>query len=107
MAKTIEIEYDGKTYTLEFTRRSVQQLEKTGFKIMELRDKPASLIPDFFAGAFIAHHKHVKREIVDKIFDGLKNKEGLIEALSEMYNDTLTSLLGDDDEQGNIGWKVV
>ncbi len=108
MAKTIEIEYEGKTYTLEFTRNSVKQLENRGFKISELRDKPANLIPEFFAGAFIANHRFVKREIVDKIFDNLKNKDGLIEVLGDMYNDTLTSLIGDDEEkEGNIAWKVV
>lgn len=108
MAKTIEFDYKEKSYVLEFTRRSVQQLEKTGFNIMDMRNKPASTIPDFFAGAFLAHHRHLKRELIDEIFDNIENKEGLIEALSGMYNDTLLTLIGDDEEQGgNISWKAV
>ena len=109
MAKRIELEgLDKKVYTLEFTRKSVKQLEARGFRNSELRDKPATLIPDFFAGAFIAHHPYVKRSVVDEIFDNLERKDEMIEALGDMYNDTLTSLIGDDEEkQGNIAWKVV
>lgn len=107
MAKTIKIEYNDKTYTLEFTRNSIKQMEAKGFRISDLRDMPVTTIPEFFAGAFIANHRWAKRELIDEIFEGLEKKDDLIGALGEMYSDTLTSLIGDEEEKsGNIAWKV-
>lgn len=108
MAKKITFEYENRTYTLEFTRNSVRTMESNGFKISDIKDKPVSLLPDFFAGAFIANHKFVKRNLIDKIFDEMSDKDGLITALSDMYNETLVSLMGGEDEaSGNISWKTI
>lgn len=108
MAKQITFEYEGKTYTLEFTRNSVRTMEGNGFKISEIKDKPVSLLPEFFAGAFIAHHKYAKRSTIDEIFDNIGDKDNLIQTLSDMYNETLVSLMGGDEEEqsGNISWKT-
>ena len=45
MAKKICIPYNGKKYSLEFTRSTVSAMEKIGFSINELGDKPATMIP--------------------------------------------------------------
>lgn len=109
MAKQITFEYEGKPYVLEFTRNSVKTMETNGFKIADVKYKPVSMLPEFFAGAFIAHHKYVKRALIDKMFDGMRDKEKLIEALSDMYNETLITLMGGEDEgtSGNISWKAM
>lgn len=107
MAKQITFEYKDKTYTLEFTRNSVKTMENNGFNIVDIKTKPITLLPEFFAGAFIAHHKFVKRNVVDEIFDNMTDKDALIETLSDMYNDTLITLMGGEEENsGNISWKA-
>lgn len=109
MAKQITFEYENRNYTLEFTRNSVRTMENNGFKISDIKDKPISLLPEFFAGAFIAHHKFVKRTLIDEMFENMANKDDLIQNLSEMYNETLISLMGGEDEEasGNISWKTI
>ena len=92
MAKKICIPYNGKKYTLEFTRSTVSAMEKTGFSINELGDKPATMIAT-----------------INKIYDGLSNKSGLVKVLAEMYSEAVYTLLSDDEEEneGNPGWEAV
>lgn len=100
--KTISFKYDGKEYTLEFTRDTVRQMERNGFVAEDIVTKPATTIPDLFAGAFIKHHNTVKRDKRDKMFNSFTDKQKLIRGLIDMYNDTLDTLL--DDESGNVEW---
>lgn len=107
MAKQITFDYDGKSYTLEFTRNSVRTMENSGFKISDIKDKPVTLLPEFFAGAFLAHHKYTKRNDINKMFDQMQDKDELITVLSDMYNETLITLMGGEEEtSGNISWKT-
>ena len=55
MAKTINFNFEGEDYTLEFTRSSVATLEKQGFNIGDISDKPLTTLPTLFAGAFLAY----------------------------------------------------
>lgn len=109
MAKKITIPYGGKTYTLEFTRSTAASLERAGFVIGELGDKPVTMIPMLFRGAFAANHPNTKVATMDKIYDGLNNKSGLVKLLAEMFSETVYSLLSDEDEEneGNPGWEAV
>lgn len=107
MAKTINIPYDGREYTLEYTRASVRTMERNGFVADDISRKPMTTIPDLFAGAFIAHHPTVKRKLSDEIYDSLGDKSGLIAALAEMYNDAVETLLsGGGDDKENPGWTM-
>lgn len=104
-AKQIIFPYNGKDYTLEFTRKSIESLERQGFKIADLNDKPMTTLPALFAGAFLAHHRYVKREVIDEIFVKLKGKQELIGKLAEMYNDPILTLIDEDeDDAGNVEW---
>lgn len=67
MAKQIIFTYEGKDYTLEYTRRTVQQMEAEGFVGEDVEKRPMTLLPALFAGAFKAHHRFVKQEVIDKI----------------------------------------
>ena len=109
MAKKICIPYGGKKYTLEFTRSTVAALERAGFVIGELGDKPATMIPMLFRGAFAADHPNTKVATLDKIYDSLSNKSSLVKALIEMYSEAVYTLLSDEDEEneGNPGWEAV
>lgn len=109
MAKTIKIPYGGKTYTLEYTRKTVSMMEKQGFNIGELTDKMATMVPMLFYGAFYVNHEKVKNETKETIWNSLKNREKLTTALAEMYYEAYTTLFDNDEDadEGNSGWEVV
>ncbi len=105
MAKRLVFKYDGTDYTLEFTRRTVKEMESRGFKITEITDKPMTHLPALFAGAFLAHHKSTKQEVINAIYSKLTEKTELINKLAEMYNDTIMTLMEDpEDDKGNVTW---
>ena len=105
MAKVINFTYEGKDYTLEFTRRTIRQMEEEGFVAKQIDDRPMTLLPDLFAGAFKAHHKFVKREVIDKIYANMTRKDKLIEVLAEMYNEPIMALMAEpEDSAKNVDW---
>ena len=111
MAKqlTINDPTSGVTYTLEYTRKSVEMMEKSGFVADDVQRKPMTMLPALFAGAFLAHHRFVKRDVIDNIYAHLNHKDELISALVEMYNEPLLSLLDEPEQEGNEGnlsWKT-
>ena len=111
MAKqlTITDPTSGVTYTLEYTRKTVEIMERQGFIADDVVKKPMTLLPTLFAGAFLAHHRSVKRDVIDNLYARLTHKDELISHLVEMYNDPLVTLLEDpeqEDGEGNLSWKA-
>lgn len=105
MAKQLTFTYDGKDYTLEFTRRTVAEMEKKGFIASDITEKPMTTLPALFAGAFLAHHRFVKSDIIDNIYSKLTKKEDLIGKLAEMYNEPILTLVEEPEEaEGNLDW---
>lgn len=107
MSKKIKFEYDGKHYTLEYSRETVKQMESQGFKINEIDSKPQTMITMLFAGAFLMHHRSVftNRTLLDEIFSKFTNRDSLLETLAEMYQESVRSLLDEPEEdEGNIKW---
>jgi len=106
MKKQIFVEYDDKNYTLEYNRSSVEKLERQGFTINLVDEKPMTMLPMLFSGAFLANHSNIKRTVVDAIFNSMNNKTELYGALGEMYGDTLNSLF-EETEGGekNVTWE--
>ena len=107
MTKQLTFEYNGKDYVLEFTRRTVREMESEGFVASDAVDKPATMFPKLFAGAFKAHHPTEKQSVINEIYKFMPNKKQLMNALAEMYADPVKALLKDPEEdQGNvIQWK--
>ena len=103
MGKQIDFSYEGKDYTLEYTRASVKKMEDRGFIVTDVGKKPISTLPVLFAGAFLAHHPYEKKEVVDAIFGQFKDKESLLQKLGEMYNDPIRSMT---ESEGNLDWKA-
>lgn len=105
MAKQLVINdpMTGVTYTLEYTRKTVEMMEKQGFIADDVEKKPMTMLPALFAGAFLAHHRFVKREVIDNIYKKLTHKDKLIEKLVEMYNDPIMTLLTEPEQEGNEG----
>lgn len=105
MAKQITISYNGTEYILEFTRKTVELMEKKGFKISETAEKPMTNLPTLFAGAFLAHHRFTKPEVIESLFAMLKNKDELFGKLVDMYNEPILSMLDEPEEnEGNLEW---
>lgn len=105
MSKQLNFKYNGTEYTLEFTRRTVEQMEREGFVADDIKTKPMTMLPALFAGAFKAHHRFVKPDIIDAIFAKMTNKGDLIGKLAEMYNETLATLFDEPaDSSENLTW---
>ena len=105
MSKQLNFVYNGTEYTLEFTRKSVEQMEREGFVADDIHTKPMTMLPTLFAGAFKAHHRWVKREVIDEIYSKMTNKGELIGKLAEMYNEPILALVDDPAESSeNLTW---
>ncbi len=104
----LKIAYNGKQYELGFTRNTVVALERNGFNISEISSKPMTMLPMFWEGAFMAYNKGIKRSLMDEIYQNIRDKQGLIGALTELYAETLNTLTDEpQDEKGNATWEIV
>ena len=104
----LKVEYNGKNYELGFTRNTVVAMERQGFNVNEIGNKPMTMLPMFWQGAFAAYNKGVKRALMDEIYDNIRDKSGLISALTELYAETLNTLTDEpEDEKGNATWEIV
>lgn len=107
MAKDIRFVHDGKEYRLEFTRKSIEIMERQGFVASDIVEKPMTTLPALFAGAFLAHHRYVKREVIDEIFAKMTNKQELLSKLAEMYNEPIEALMEEPEpNEGNVTWEA-
>lgn len=106
-AKIITFNHKGKDYTLEFNRKSIETMERQGFVASDINTKPMTTLPTLFAGAFLMHHRWLDRSIIDEMLYKIKDKDGFIEKLSEMYNEPLVDLIDEPEEdEGNIQWEA-
>lgn len=106
--KPIVFEYEGKKYTLTYTRQSIKAVEKMGFDIEDVAKKPMSMVPLLFHGAFMANHRGVPPDKTEEILYSLPERGKLISRLVELYNYPLAVLIGDDDAEGgekNAVWE--
>ena len=105
MAKQLRFTYQNKEYVLEYTRRSVEMMEKKGFVASDIETKPVTVLPALFAGAFLAHHRFEKPDVIDAIYAKMTNKQELIGKLAEMYNEPIMALVDEPEEsEGNLDW---
>lgn len=110
VSKQIKLTYEGKDYVLEYNRASVREMENRGFVASEMGNKPATMLPIAFEGAFIKNHRFVKSETVEEIFSHIKDKSKLISQLSNMIVECYNSLMNDEveaDDKGNALWEIV
>lgn len=105
MAKQITFTYNDIDYTLEFTRATVKKMEREGFVTDDVSKYPMTMMPKFFAGAFLAHHRWTRQAVIDEIFNNFPDKEQLFEKLVEMYNEPLNTLVEDPEDEGKkVNW---
>ena len=106
-------DFEGREFTLDFTRKSVVKAERAGLNVNEMESKPMTMIYLMFWGAFQAHHPHMTQEQTDKIleeqFGGIEglskihNESGetLVDRLGKLYSATFSTLSSDDEGETN------
>lgn len=106
MTRKIHFVYKGKKYDLEYTRSSIKEMERKGFVVSEVLDKPMSLLPDLFAGAFIANHRFTSRKLIDEMFSKFDDKGELLGALAEMYALIIDDFIAElEKEKNGLAWE--
>lgn len=105
MSKQISFEFEKKQYTLEYTLRTAGQANEDGFILDQLGDKPALMIPKLVYWAFVRHQRGITRKQTETIYEWIKDKNGFITALAEMYAEAVNALV-DEDEEGNANWTL-
>lgn len=114
MATQITVTYKSDKYMLEYSRLTASAIEKQGFVLDELTDKPNIMIPLLVHGAFLKHHRDLKQKQIDEIFENIVNKmgkedeEGFIAVLANMYAETVSTLTDENavDEGNAATWTV-
>lgn len=105
MSKQLNFNYNGQDFCLEYTKNTVKTMERNGFVADDLFTKPMSLLPELFAGAFLANHRWTKRNVIDEIFEHMTNRAELLSKLVEMYREPMEGLMKDPESaEGNVTW---
>ena len=102
----ITFEHKGTNYTLEYTRDAIKQLERGGFNLDNAASQPITSLLVLFKGAFIAHHPRTSQAVIDEIWDSLGDKDGLFEALANLYNEPIEAMMKEPEDSKKIAWKV-
>ena len=114
MATQITVTYKDEKYTLEYSRLTASAIEKQGFSLDELSNKPNIMIPLLVHGAFLRHHRDLKQKQIDDIYANIVNKmgkdgeDGFITVLADMYAETVSTLTDETavDEGNAATWTV-
>lgn len=106
----LRFEFEGKEYTLEFSRKSVAEAERNGFSMEDLTDHMMVRVPELFFYAFKMHHPFIKKTDTDKIlfegFGGLTSDE--LKRLGDLYAEPYNALINklDGEEEGKNSRRV-
>ena len=98
---TVSDEY-GNKYNLEFSKNTILAMEKAGFALEKFEVQPVLMTTLLVQGAFAKNHGRTKNETREKIFDSLKNKEGFLKKLVEMYVEQTDALA----DEGEAEWEA-
>ena len=52
----------------------------------------------------MANHKRVSNTVIKELYGKMKDPEGLLSTLTQMYNNALYYLMPDEEDQGNVEW---
>lgn len=105
-ATAVEVELDGKAYTLTFTRTVVKRMEREGFVPASIDAMPATAMEALIKGAFEAKHPSMTAEQRLGVWMALGQKDELINALMELYMAPINALIADPTEATG-SWRLV
>lgn len=98
---TVSDEY-GNKYNLEYSKNTILAMEKAGFSIDKFEEQPVLMTTLLVQGAFAKNHARTKNETIEKIYNSLKNKEGFLKKLVEMYVEQTDTLA----DEGEAEWEA-
>ena len=96
--KPVVLNYKGIDYTLDFNRKTVRRMEENGFDVTRVGSMPISGVLTLFYGAFQMHHRFVRQELAEEIWDAQKGKQKLLSALIALYTENINTLMDDEDD---------
>ena len=103
---SISFDYNGKHYCLEYTRATVQLMERAGFCPNDIDQKPALRLEQMWAGAFLKNHQNVPDRVISELFGKMGDRKKLFSLLNDMISETYNSLVeeseADEGDQGNV-----
>ena len=105
MEKTLTFKVDGKEYKLAYTRETVIATENMGFNLMNIAEKPVASLTYLWRGAFLEHHDSLTIAEVDGLLGKVKHT-GLLDALLDLYNAPILTLMDEENEKNAVGWTV-
>ena len=106
MTRRIHFMYKDKEYCLEFTRTTIKRMEAKGFVVADVLNKPMSMLPELFAGSFLAHHPFTRRKEIDEIYEQFDDKGELLNTLAEMYSLVLDDFVNELEKPGKgLKWE--
>lgn len=115
---SIEFDYGGRHYKLEYTANSLKKMERAGVKFAKLDDTIFTAGETLFWGAFLVNHPNVTRKETNEIYRALKRtaedeeagfdddgneQDALNDALAAMLEEAVKELSG---RGGNVSWKM-
>ena len=103
MARIIDLQFDDKTYSIEYDRRSVYRLMSETSEDKNQLDQ----VIDFVYFGLLKHHKDempTKEEITDWLIV-IDDLQGFATELANCIQETITSIK-EDKERGNVKWGV-
>lgn len=106
----IKITFNAKEYTLEFNRNSVVKMERQGFNVTQVDERPLTSMIQLFKGAFLMNHSKVDDETIEDIFRHIPEDQrpALIRTLMEEYAKPVNALYKKmEDDKGNAVWETV
>lgn len=106
--RTIEFEWEGTTYTMEFNRKSAEVLErKFDINVAEMITMGTVRLTDLpvlFSVAFMMHHPNMKQSTVDTLYTYMTDKQSLMAALIEMLATAVMDVFEEPEEGKAISW---
>ena len=110
MAKQIILkDKQGKEYTLEFNRATVERMQRNGFVLDT--DRLYMCAKDLITGAFRMHHRKMEWQDIEPIWMAQKKRDELLAALVKMFSEPVMTLMGtgedEEEDDENPTWTIV
>ena len=106
MNKKIDFDYDGKHYTLEYSRASIKYMEANGFVLEDFMAKPATMLDLAWRGAFYKNHSKESVQKIDEMLSNMDNRDDLHKYLGDMINETYRIILEGDEDSKKVKWEI-
>ena len=99
--KIILRDTNGKEYTLEFNRATVERMQRQGFVLDT--ERLLLCVKGLVTGAFQMHHKGMTWERIEPIWMAQTGRKELMVELANMYSAPMLDLIGVDENGEDAG----